>query len=272
VSGPRPPDWNRLVANFADDLERPEYRVAAAELAALAQRFAGLGLPLRRDHERTWEHAHVLTGLDRLAEERPGGQPVRRVLDLGGGNSAVAYVLAARGFEVTVVDGDAAVVDCVRHAAATAGLADRLRAELPVQDVPVQEVPVQGERRQGRLPIAAAAIDVVVCISVIEGVLRCDRPRFWAELRRVLRPGGSLLLTFDFGVGARGVGDPPVDRRELETDIVAASGLVLYGALPPPPRFGADGPPVRQHVPTVDGCGRQEIAYTFGALELRRSG
>jgi SAM-dependent methyltransferase len=250
-----PRSWNRLVARFADDLDRPAHAAAAAALAALAAGFAQCGVPLRSDHERTWEHAHVLVGVDRLLQARGADRPLPTLLDLGGGNSALAYVLAERGLPVTVLDVDQAVVAAVRRAAVVAGCVDRLHADVVAC---------------GRLPIVDAAVDVVVCVSVIEGVLRCDRPRFWAEVRRVLRPGGTVLLTFDYGPGARAVGDPPVDRGALARDLVVASGLELRGELPAEPVFGPDGPPVRQVVPTVDGLGTRTVAYTFGALELRR--
>ena len=45
------------------------------------------------------------------------------------------------------------------------------------------------------LPLADAAFDLVLCAQAIEHVL--DPPRALGELRRVLRPGGTLLLSTD---------------------------------------------------------------------------
>jgi 2-polyprenyl-3-methyl-5-hydroxy-6-metoxy-1,4-benzoquinol methylase len=48
------------------------------------------------------------------------------------------------------------------------------------------------------LPFPAAAFDIVICSEVLEHVP--DGPQVLAELTRVLRPGGSLILgTPDYG-------------------------------------------------------------------------
>lgn len=245
--------FNRILRRFADDLPRPEYRRTCDELRRVAARLRGFGLEVREDFARDWENAHVLLELDRTVQERPD---VRQVVDLGGGNSPMCYRLAERGFEVLVLDIDAGAVAAVEHNAGVLGLAN-LRAAVS---------------HPRRLPLADASTDCIVSVSVFEGILRKYRSAFWSEIRRSLVPGGSLLMTFDYGEGARRVSDPPVSIDEVRSDIVAASGLTLYGDPLQTPRFDPDlGPPVKVVVPSVDGWDYEFAAYSFGALHLRKS-
>jgi SAM-dependent methyltransferase len=48
----------------------------------------------------------------------------------------------------------------------------------------------------GRFPLADASFDAVLCTQVLEHVFTPDE--FLGEIRRVLRPGGSLVLTVPF--------------------------------------------------------------------------
>ena len=249
--------WNRILGRWDEDLARPDYRAATAALAAVAARYAALGRPLRHDHARDWEPAQVLLELQRLSAAAAAAQrPIGSVLDLGGGNSPLAYLLAERGYHVVVADPDRTVVEAIRRNSRELQWGERLTAVVP---------------EDGRLPFFDATFDCVLCISVIEGILRRDRPRFWAESRRVLRPGRSLLLTFDFGPGARHLGDPPIDLDAITTELVEPSGLRRSGPPHTAPHYDpAAGPPVQTTVPTVDGRGRCPIAYTFGTLHLQR--
>ena len=249
--------WNRILGRWDEDQHRSDYRAATAALAALAARYAALGRPLRHDHARDWEPAQVLLELQRLSTAAAAAQrPIVSALDLGGGNSPLAYLLAERGYQVIVVDPDRTVVEAIRKNSRELHWGERLTAVAP---------------EEGRLPFFDATFDCVLCISVIEGILRRDRPRFWAEIRRVLRPGRSLLLTFDFGPDARLLGDPPADLAAITADLVAPSGLQLCGEPHAAPVYDPEtGPPVQTTVPTVDGLGRCRIAYTFGTIHLQR--
>ncbi|RJL34064.1 class I SAM-dependent methyltransferase [Bailinhaonella thermotolerans] len=98
-----------------------------------------------------------------------------RVLDVGCGAGHYAAELLARGAEVTGVDGSAALL---RHARARVGG----RAALRLHDL---EEPLDFAED--------AAFDGAVCALVYHHVTR--RARLLAELRRVLRPGGWLLVS-----------------------------------------------------------------------------
>lgn len=241
---------NRFLADRAEFAD-PQVRATAAALAMVRAQFSNAGAELRADAGREWEYAWVLAALARLAA---AGVP-SRILDIGGGNSPLCHLLGERGHAVTVLDPDQAVVRAIADHACRLGAGARLAAATP---------------HHGQWPFVDDSFDVAVCVSVFEGILRRDRPLFWREIRRCLRPGGSLLLTCDYGTDARWLGDPPASLADIAADIVDASGLTLAGPLPTEPQFlPANPPPIQAAVLGVDGE-QVSVAYTFVALHLRR--
>jgi 2-polyprenyl-3-methyl-5-hydroxy-6-metoxy-1,4-benzoquinol methylase len=128
-------------------------------------------------HERLWEG--VPEGLDPLDVElrrefllervRPG----ERVLDVGCGEGWFAAELAAAGAEVVAID---VAEEPLRRA----------RARHPQLDVLLVRV-------EGGWPLEDASFDVVWAGETIEHV--ADTAGWLSEVRRVLRSGGSLLLS-----------------------------------------------------------------------------
>ena len=112
-----------------------------------------------RRHEAAYEH--LLTYAS-----------VRRLLEVGCGEGYGTARFAAAAGRVIGLDYDAATV---RHAASRYRGPAFLRANLAA------------------LPVRDEAIDVVASLQVIEHVW--DHPQFVYECRRVLRPGGVLLLS-----------------------------------------------------------------------------
>lgn len=244
--------FNRILRLFRDDLSRPEYRIKNTALQVLVDRLEGMGLPIRRDFAREWENAHVLLELDRLRTS----MPVRTILDFGGGNSPICYYLAGEGYSVSILDIDQRMIELVNRNSHVLGWDSQLRG-----------VHYSGQE----WPFDDARFDCVISISVFEGILRKHRPLFWSEMRRVMRPGASLLMTFDYGEGGRMVGDPPISIEEIGEQIIQPSGMELVGEGFSEPVFDSDnGPPVKAIVKTVDGFDYRVAAYSFAAIHLRK--
>ena len=95
-----------------------------------------------------------------------------RVLDVGCAGGELAALLATRGWRVHGADIEPALVDAARGRGLDARVVDLDRAPLPWPD---------------------AAFDAVVAAEVIEHVV--DTDHLLAEIARVLRPGGALVVS-----------------------------------------------------------------------------
>jgi 2-polyprenyl-3-methyl-5-hydroxy-6-metoxy-1,4-benzoquinol methylase len=134
-------------------------------------------MPSRSYHEELWRT--VPAGIEpehfalRLRFLLAGVPPGSRVLDLGCGEGAFAAELLRAGSEVLAVD---VAEEPLRRA----------REKSP-------ELSTQLIDGEGTWGLADASFDVVWAGEVIEHV--ADTSRWLSELRRVLRPGGRVLLS-----------------------------------------------------------------------------
>lgn len=184
--------------------------------------------------------ANILAELDRLTEQdsisylhpskrweypwamgRANLKPGSRVLDAGCGASIFPVYLAKIGQQVTGLD---------------------LHVPLGLNEA--HDVAVNYcEGQLTELPFEDASFDNIFCISVIEHLGHEGAPAALAEMRRVLKPGGRLLVTTDFYEDANaeiyyeGEGGPfPVDwgfydEQCLNHYLLEAPGLRLEGEL-----------------------------------------
>ena len=125
------------------------------------------------DHEYR-KGAHVMAMFARLAGGWQGG----RALDFGCGAGGLTYQIAAHSREAVGIDLEAYKLDFAR---AQAGRLNTPNAEF---------VHYAGRN----LPFEDASFDCVVCVDVVEHLPTPGH--FVAEFRRVLKPGGQLLLSF----------------------------------------------------------------------------
>jgi SAM-dependent methyltransferase len=98
------------------------------------------------------------------------------ILDFGSGRGALACEFARRGYRITACDIDAAKLDllpaqCAPHAIATILLAANAQ----------------------NLPFPDREFDAIICREVLEHIP--DYARTLAELQRILKPGGILLIS-----------------------------------------------------------------------------
>ncbi len=190
------------------ELERPDYRGALARMDALLATAPGTYLhPSKR-----WEYPWAL--------ERAALLPAEHVLDAGCGRSIFPLYLAELACEVTALD-----------------------LELDPPDGMLAQRVCWTTGDLTRLPLADESFDAVFCISVIEHLPEPAITVAMTELRRVLRPGGRLLLTTDFYDDASAeIWYEGPDRRfrvdwgffdeaRLRRLILQAPGLVPEGAV-----------------------------------------
>ena len=155
--------------------------------------------------ERWWLHS-PLRGLVhpiRPMLDRFGLRPGMTVLELGPGNGyfsiEAARLLGAGGRLVCLDIQPPMLTD--------------LRARLAAADV-TNAHPVLGDAH--RLPLADASVDVAFLVTVLGEIP--DRPRALAELRRVLKPGGTLSI-------AEHLTDPDYQFEDTVRDVCRASGF-----------------------------------------------
>jgi SAM-dependent methyltransferase len=172
-----------------EDLGNPRLRQA---LRLCLQENEGFTGETRFGWSRQWEYPYVLGN---LPEEGSG----RRVLDAGSGYRFFAPMLARRGFEVDACDLDASIGPKYDEIAAQYDLA----IEFTQQDL-------------SKLTYPDATFDYVCCVSVLEHAR--NRTEIVREYRRCLKPGGSLLLTFD--VSVHGDRDIPIDAAVDLVDLL----------------------------------------------------
>ncbi len=146
-----------------------------------------------------------------FADIDPARRSSMRVLDIPAGGGILSVPLAAAGFQVTPADlfpetltdtlkrhEGCTVLEFFKREAdgvdlpapiAAALLGDRA-ASLKPQDPSLSPVAADME---ARLPFESATFDIVLCVEGIEHVK--NRHEMLDEFRRVLKPGGRLILT-----------------------------------------------------------------------------
>ena len=139
--------------------------------------------PARADHYDTFAASYTAQNENNLQNayyERPailalaGQVSGRRILDAGCGAGPLSAALRARGAEVTGIDSSAQMLALARR---------RLGQEVDLRVVDLSDP----------LPFADGAFDDVVASQVLH-YLRDWEPTL-AEIRRVLRPGGRLIVS-----------------------------------------------------------------------------
>ena len=127
------------------------------------------------------------------------------VIEAGCGEGYGADILRAAGAQVLAIDYDGAVVDHVR------------RTYPRVQTMQANLID---------LPLRSGTADAVVSLQVIEHLW--DLPALWNEVRRVLRPGGRVVvstpnrLTFSPGVARGEKPTNPFHVEEFDADQLVA--------------------------------------------------
>lgn len=135
--------------------------------------------PTARVHadDNLYDHASSLAKIERVF---PPGKRLK-VFDVGCGDGRLSRALVQRGHAVTGIDSNQAAVEAARQS----GL------EAQVADV------------EAAWPADSATQDVVLILDVLEHVV--GQERVLAEAKRVLKPGGALIVAYpnEFDVRSR---------------------------------------------------------------------
>jgi len=162
---------------------------------------------------RIWEYAWLYKSLGLSA----GGIDV---LDLGGPASHICLLAALAGCRVTSVDINPAFVQAAQEAARLLNISS-LDARV-------------GDMRD-LSQFADESFDVVISCSVLEHLPAQDQEIALRAVARVLKPGGLVGLTFDFGPAAPGANEylsPPHEPPQSAAAAVrryAQAGLAVVG-------------------------------------------
>lgn len=173
------------------DLKNPEYLRIHSRLEELrsdilrrekANRGPNDPVPLDIDPfwSRIWEYPYTFHHLVKLGEERDGDAAIK-VADLGSGFTAFPFAVSQLGHEVMCLDINAA---CGPDLERVASAMDQDTGSVTF-----------GLIEDGRFPVEDGELDAVYSVSVLEHI-----PDFRGtieEISRVLRPGGTLVLTID---------------------------------------------------------------------------
>jgi SAM-dependent methyltransferase len=168
---------------------------------------------------KQWEYLFVWHQLTRHFKDGCSGL---RIADMAGGRGALSAYLAAKGAIVDLIDLDY--------------LWDH-RGDLKIEGRSLRWV----EKRNYRaafgslfnLPADDETFDVVTLISAVEHVKH--KACALKEALRILKPGGLLIVTFDFAL------DPDRHRDELRKEIFSSDSLDLtLGLLSLPPASFSD--------------------------------
>lgn len=239
--------FNKIVIKFSDDMKKKAYQRYYRELKITLAYLKNKRTTFRLDGwiSRSWEYCHLLGKID---------SDCKVILDFGGGNSLFSYHLAFLGHKVFMVDIDKQSVDTFNKNVKKLKLTKRAK----------------GIKLDGiTLPFSDDYFDLITFISVIEHIPFKQRKKIFEELRRVLKPNKNLLMTFDYGKGARIYGNPITSIRQIYRDIIMTSGLELEGNNFSVPRFDKKkGLPIKVVAVDETGMDWEVIQYSFGACCL----
>ena len=153
------------------------------------------------------------------------------VVEIGGGLSGFQFVLAKSGARVINVDPgeEATGVGYYCTPASVARLNRAFRTDVQLVNTTLD-----------RVGLAAESVDTIYSISTIEHIPEAELPGLAAEVRRILRPGGHVVLTIDlfldlapFTARTRNRYGWNIDVKRLvdhlDCDLVVGDEAELYG-------------------------------------------
>jgi len=153
---------------------------------------------------RSWEYSTVVSVCQITRGEK--------VLECGGSSSPLVFYLAQMGVRVTTIELQRSLVENARKVAQT--MVWNIDAQL-------------GDLTQ--LKFQDESFDRVLCVSVLEHIVDRLKKKGMAEMARVLKPGGILAVTFDYGSSTGWKHHPLRSLTHIREVLVKPSGLEICG-------------------------------------------
>lgn len=200
--------FNRAGLASLDDLSTPVWRSLFSHLESIQNEFTVAQphcpeYPWPRDPLHNWIRVWEYPFVYRHLQSNPGSampHSKAQIVDLGSGATFFPFAIARLGYSVIAVDADprakASLDKAIGRVSAGAGSVTSLLADARSIDLETESV------------------DGVYCISVLEHIP--DFEAAIAEVRRILRPGGVFVLTFDIDLRGNWELGPASYRRLLD--------------------------------------------------------
>ena len=169
-------------------------------------------------------------------------RPDARILEVGCGAGLITVALAAGGYTVDALDSTIAMLQMTRDEVARHGAQDRVR---------IQSADVHA------LPFLAQTFDLVIAIGVIPW-LHSERLAL-QEMQRVLKPGGSLLVTADNNARLNRILDPRSSPLSAWLRLAAKRLLRLFGLWSPGAGFQPKRHSPREFDRCIGDCGFEKV-------------
>ncbi|MGG3838354.1 methyltransferase domain-containing protein [Paenibacillus thiaminolyticus] len=150
---------------------------------------------------RLWEYRQIIKSLS-LDQVTSGS-----LLDIGGASCHITYYAALRGVNVTSLDINPKIVEVQKKATDYMDIDNLNTVIMDMRDLSAFD---------------DNSFDMVMSASVFEHLERCDQIKAMKEIARVVKPGGKVAISFDYGIPAPGANPdlpPPHDPPYLSSDV-----------------------------------------------------
>jgi len=202
------------IKNVADKIESVKDLLRSKNLRYTSS--AGMFIPRTYTQEsekrKLWENSWITA--------HSGVNAKDKVLDIGGASTAFVFYLASLGCSVKIIDNDWSCCGMIYN---TKYVARKMKWDIQVCDRDITRP----------IPFADSSFDRVFSICTLEHLSSSVRRSMMREVARVLKPGGIVGITIDYGPDRKVlIADKGLRfgyRQKLFEEIINPSGLSLYG-------------------------------------------